>query len=85
MNEKLGNFDLDTEALDDSDCNDSRKNEPAFEHEQEEMVLDSEDEGINGSRLVIVTKSPLGSYVGKRTKLEETNSNALVYEQRCAG
>ncbi|KAL5561579.1 hypothetical protein UlMin_031326 [Ulmus minor] len=57
-------LDLDTEPLD--DC------VPACEYE-EEMVLDSEDEGINGSRLVSV---PVASLVNKTDKrIEEYGSN----------
>lgn len=54
---QLCNPDFDTELLYDSDCGgDGKMTELPCEYE-EEMVLDSEDEEINGSRLVTVTKS----------------------------
>lgn len=68
------NIDLDTELQCDSDRGGGgeKTTEPPCEYE-EEIVLDSEDEEINGSRVVAVTKSLPDKEIEKKS------------EQRCAG
>lgn len=64
---------IDTEVVDELDCSENLC-VPTFEYE-DDVVLDSEDEGINGSRVIRVSSSLSRNEAGQEVKSDPLEEN----------
>lgn len=67
---------IDTELVDDLDCSENLCI-PTFEYE-DDVVLDSEDEGINGSRVIKVSSILSRNEAGQEVKSDAQEENMAV-------